>query len=140
MTSIIIIKFWRINIKIKHENWIKIHKVTFLLYQLLIFVVYLFRQRDCNKKRFIHGRLMNIFLFTKQLFKVGLVIVSWHLSIFFMHFLFLFCRLTEICFLVNQSITIFEILIIDQRQVKPHQKNLSQDHCYRFCMKEQTNY
>ena len=77
-----------------------------------------FQTKRLQKKRFIRRWLMNIFLFSKQLFKVGLVIVSWHLNKVFMHFLFVFSRLTEICFLVNQSITIFEISIIHQWQVK----------------------
>ena len=46
----------------QHKNWTKklnknIYKVKFLLYQLLIFlnvfIIYLFRQRDCKKKRFL---------------------------------------------------------------------------------------
>ena len=42
-------------------------KVTFLLHQLLIFlnlfIVYLFKQRDCQKKVSTRGRLLTIFLF-----------------------------------------------------------------------------
>ena len=34
-----------------------------------------FQAKRLQQKRFIRGRLMNIFLFTKQRFKVGLVIV-----------------------------------------------------------------
>ena len=70
------------------SNWtwklnINIYKVTFLLYQLLIFLnlfnKYLLRQRDCKKKVSNRGRLVTIFYFTwpvvrkKQLFMIGLI-------------------------------------------------------------------
>ena len=57
----------------QHKSWTKIlniniYKVTFLLYQQLIFlnlfIAYLFRQRDCKKKVSTHGRLVTIFYFT----------------------------------------------------------------------------
>ena len=81
--SIIIIKIWWINIKTEHKKLnVNIYKVTFLLNQLLIFlslfIIYLFRRRDCKKKVSNHGRLMTIFYFTWpvdrkwKLFKIGL--------------------------------------------------------------------
>ena len=67
---------------------INLCKVTFLLYQLLLiflnhFIVYLFRQTDCQKKSFhlqaardyflFHSRLSGPWIGNKQLFKVGLM-------------------------------------------------------------------
>ena len=67
---------------------INIYKVTFLLYQLLIFlnlfIIYLSRQRDWKKKSSTCWRLVTFFFFlpgrwiaNKQLFKVGLSTEYW---------------------------------------------------------------
>ena len=63
------------------------YKVTFLLYQLLIFlnlfIVHLFRQRDCKKKKFLSAGGTWLFFISpgqwignEQLFKVGLNNIS----------------------------------------------------------------
>ena len=63
---------------------LNIYKVTFLLYQVLIFlnlfVAYLFRQRDCKKKKVSAGGSWLFFISpgrwigNEQLFKVGLAL------------------------------------------------------------------
>ena len=71
LISIIIIKLQWINIKIKHKILnINIYIVTFLLYQLLIFlnlfIVYLFlKTKIARKKVSTCGRLVTIFYFTQ---------------------------------------------------------------------------
>ena len=80
LISIIIINLWWINVKIEQKLNINTYKVTFLLYQLLIFlnlfIVHLFRQRDCKKKFVLTGGLWLFFVSpgrwigNKQLFKV----------------------------------------------------------------------
>ena len=61
---------------------LNIYKVTFLLYQLLIFVIlfiiWLFRQRNCKKKKFLPAGSLWLFCISpsqwignEQLFKVG---------------------------------------------------------------------
>ena len=73
---------------------INVYKVTFLLYQLLIFlnvfIVYIFRQRDCKKKGFYPQVACDFFISpswwigNEQLFQVGPTL-RW-----FLHFIIFF--------------------------------------------------
>ena len=60
---------------------INIYKVTFSLYQLLIFlnllIVYLFRQRDYKKKVSIRGRLVTVFCSTQPVDRKRTTFQGW---------------------------------------------------------------
>ena len=73
---------------------INICKVTLLLHQLLIFlnlfIVYLFRKRDCKKKVSACGQLVTIFYFTQPEDRKWTTFYGWYLWLLEASLLFFF--------------------------------------------------
>ena len=75
---IMIIKLRWINIKIEQKLNINICNVTFFIVSAAyLFIVYLFRQRDCKRKVSTHGQLVPIFYFTRLLDRKQITFYNW---------------------------------------------------------------